>query len=168
MLPQQCYDILGVSAKATNEQIKRAYRKRAKELHPDANSAADANIKFQLLNEAYHTLLKEKEYIFVVDDFSIEDYKRYGTSVRNKSYKQNYNQQNKESRRGEPEYKPNKAPGDKYMYYVLVLIGLNMLVYAVKKFVIEKKEESGGMMGVLSAIYLLIIIIYGWNVLKKS
>jgi hypothetical protein len=50
------YALLGVPTTASAETIKKAYRRRAKELHPDANPAADAVARFQKLNDAYETL----------------------------------------------------------------------------------------------------------------
>ncbi|EAX96327.1 DnaJ domain containing protein [Trichomonas vaginalis G3] len=51
------YDIIGVPPTATLEEIKRAYRKRAMELHPDRNQDdPDATAKFQQLSEAYEIL----------------------------------------------------------------------------------------------------------------
>ena len=50
------YQILGVKPKATLEQIKKAYRKRAKELHPDVNKSENAHEEFILLNEAFEYL----------------------------------------------------------------------------------------------------------------
>ncbi len=40
------YGILGVSKNATDQEIKRAYRKLARELHPDVNPSEDAQHKF--------------------------------------------------------------------------------------------------------------------------
>ena len=51
------YHILGVTPNATLEQIKKAYRTKAKLLHPDINDAADAHEQFILVNEAYQYLL---------------------------------------------------------------------------------------------------------------
>lgn len=50
------YQILGVARDATNEEIKSAYRKLAKQYHPDLNKAADAEAKFKAINEAYEVL----------------------------------------------------------------------------------------------------------------
>ncbi len=52
------YEVLGVSKNATDEEIKKAYRKLAKKYHPDANpdNKKEAEAKFKELNEAYETL----------------------------------------------------------------------------------------------------------------
>lgn len=51
------YDILGVESSATEAEIKRAFRKRAGELHPDKNpDDPTAESRFKELNEAYQVL----------------------------------------------------------------------------------------------------------------
>ena len=50
------YDILGVPRDATEAQIKKAFRHKARELHPDVNKAPDAEEQFKQLNEAYDCL----------------------------------------------------------------------------------------------------------------
>lgn len=54
--PQTHYQILGVPTSATDEQIKRAYRARAKTLHPDVSDAPDAAVRFARIAEAYEVL----------------------------------------------------------------------------------------------------------------
>ena len=52
------YEVLGVNKNATDEELKKAYRKLAKKYHPDANpdNKKEAEAKFKELNEAYETL----------------------------------------------------------------------------------------------------------------
>lgn len=50
------YEILGVSSDATEDQIKKAYKKLAFQLHPDRNSDPNSSAKFQELNEANEVL----------------------------------------------------------------------------------------------------------------
>lgn len=50
------YEVLGVSKTATDEEIKRAFRKLAKEYHPDINKEAGAEAKFKEIGEAYAVL----------------------------------------------------------------------------------------------------------------
>ncbi len=49
-------DLLGIGYNADKYQIKLAYRKKAKEYHPDINKASDATKKFQEINDAYEFL----------------------------------------------------------------------------------------------------------------
>ncbi len=63
------YEILGVDKNATKEEIKSAFRTKARQLHPDVNKAPDAEEKFKELGKAYETLM---------DDNKRATYDRYG------------------------------------------------------------------------------------------
>ena len=54
---RDCYEILGINKSATDDEIKKAYRKMAKKYHPDANPGdKTAEEKFKEVNEAYSIL----------------------------------------------------------------------------------------------------------------
>ncbi|WP_449138537.1 molecular chaperone DnaJ [Slackia sp.] len=55
-MAKDLYAILGVSKDATDAEIKKAFRRKARELHPDVNKAPDAEDRFKELNEAYDVL----------------------------------------------------------------------------------------------------------------
>jgi molecular chaperone DnaJ len=70
MAKRDYYDILGAAKGASAEDLKKAYRAKAKELHPDRNTAdPTAEAKFKEVNEAYDVLK---------DDNKKAAYDRYG------------------------------------------------------------------------------------------
>ncbi|MCH8206778.1 MAG: J domain-containing protein, partial [Chloroflexi bacterium] len=63
------YDILGVSRSASEEDIRKAFRRLALEYHPDRNKSDGAGERFKEINEAYQVLS---------DPAKRADYDRYG------------------------------------------------------------------------------------------
>src|SRR4030042_2057902 len=79
MAEKDYYKILGVSKNASKEEIKKAYKKLAKQYHPDLNKSSDATEKFKEINEAASVLGdddKRKQY----DQFGADAFK-YGTGA---------------------------------------------------------------------------------------
>ena len=73
------YEVLGVNRNATDDELKKAYRKLAKKYHPDANpdNKKEAEAKFKEVNEAYENLSdpqKRKMY----DQFGTTDPQGFG------------------------------------------------------------------------------------------
>lgn len=55
------YQILGVERSASEVEIKRAFRARARQYHPDVSNAADAEARFKEVNEAYEVLSDQRK-----------------------------------------------------------------------------------------------------------
>ena len=68
------YAILGVKRDAKPDDIRKAYRKLAKEFHPDVNKSSGAEDKYKEINEAYEVLK---------DPAKREKYDRLGQNWRN-------------------------------------------------------------------------------------
>ncbi len=61
MAGRDYYQILGVPRTSTQDELRRAYRKLARELHPDVNKAPDAQKKFTEVQHAYDVLSDESK-----------------------------------------------------------------------------------------------------------
>ncbi len=68
-MPRDYYEVLGVSRSADNGEIKSAFRRLARQYHPDVSQEADAEDRFKEINEAYEVL---------ADDDKRARYDRFG------------------------------------------------------------------------------------------
>ncbi len=55
------YELLGIGRNASQEEIKKAYRKLARQYHPDVNKEPEAESRFKEINEAYEILSDDQK-----------------------------------------------------------------------------------------------------------
>ena len=60
-MSEDLYAILGIEKNASEDEIKKAYRKLAKKYHPDVNKTKEAEEKFKQINDAYSILSDPKK-----------------------------------------------------------------------------------------------------------
>jgi hypothetical protein len=73
------YNILGLIPGSTAEDIKKAYRQKARQYHPDLNPSADAKDKFISATEAYEFLIAYHDKAATDNEYSqaMEDWRKY-------------------------------------------------------------------------------------------
>lgn len=64
------YSILGISINASSDDIKRAYRRLAKQFHPDLNPGKEASLMLNHIQQAYDTL--SNEHLRIVYDMKLK------------------------------------------------------------------------------------------------
>ena len=80
MTPTDYYEILGLPVNSSVEEIKRAYRKKARLYHPDINPAPEAKDLFISITEAYDFLISNHEKIKSDEQTyhdAMEDWRKY-------------------------------------------------------------------------------------------
>lgn len=93
------YELLGVSRDASLADIKSAFRKHAKQWHPDLNKHPDAAARFRTYNEAYECLSRP------------ETRAAYDATLRHTEQRsQNYGFKERNSRKEHAREKPNPEP----------------------------------------------------------
>ena len=71
------YKILGVKPKASQTEIKSAYRKLARKSHPDLNPNSEAARQFAVLSKAYHTLIDPQERAYYDEQLKAQKNRSY-------------------------------------------------------------------------------------------
>lgn len=166
------YYILGIPYTATVDDIKKAYRRKAKLNHPDVNKSIRAKANFQLINEAYNILADDSKR-------RMYDHKwqtRYGMSFLNRKHstpaspRTNYYKAytNPNYYKKKTEQKVEKTIIDVVLFISLLIVGAVSLVMGVVRLVYEEWEGIDNVSGLLMGLWMLFLLLYGWNFLLKA
>jgi curved DNA-binding protein CbpA len=168
------YDILGVEKDASCDSIKRAFRCKAKLLHPDINGTSAAKLRFQQINEAYQVLSdSEKRRTY---DLHLH----YGLPARRVYYRPgNVSTHNPHSYRythrrrpeedcEEEEQTPFEKAFDQFLYLFVLGVGLFATFYGVSRLWADPIEGVNPAYGVLFGALFTGLLIWGWTTRNKK
>ncbi len=170
------YKVLGVRKDAPGDLIKRAFRCRAKLLHPDVNAGSRAKQEFQLVNEAYQ-VLKNAENRRLYDlrlargNLSRKVYYRPGkTNTGNRAA--TYAQYRQES----PFYE-DAADGkriswfeklfERFLFFTMLMLGLSALFYGVYRALGEPVEGVNPYLGIVFGLIFTSLFLFGWDKMQR-
>ncbi|MFA4850991.1 MAG: J domain-containing protein [Bacteroidales bacterium] len=167
------YKILGVSRYATPEQIKQAYRIKAKLYHPDINKNPQAKQAFQLVNEAYNVLINFEQRRWY--DFKLKYPSTTGMRPQNKtrstayeSYYRAYTRYQQAREEKEDFVKYTKTLLDKILFYFLVVSGVLAVIFGTIQLIFDKWEGINSLSGLIFGIWFLFFLFYGWNLIGRK
>ncbi len=164
------YRVLGVNKDATEASIRKAFRCRAKLLHPDINKDMRAKHEFQLANEAYQ-VLKDSNSRRLYDlrisngSFNQKVYYRPGQTTQPNPrayYAYSY---------GDPpsEYKPTRLEKifDQFLFFSMLMMGLSALFYGIYRALGEPVEGVSPYVGIVFGVIFTGIFLFGWDKMQR-
>jgi curved DNA-binding protein CbpA len=164
------YHVLGVNKNATEASIRRAFRCRAKLLHPDVNKGTRAKHDFQLANQAYQVLKdtnKRRLYDLRINSgrYSQKVYYRPGQTTH--SNPKTYHAYSY----GDPptDYKPTRLEKifDQFLFFSMLMMGLSALFYGIYRALGEPVEGVNPYVGIIFGVIFTVIFIFGWDKMQR-
>lgn len=151
------FQILGLTASASESEIRSAYRSLAKRYHPDVNKQEDAKAIFIQINEAYEVLSNTESRMKYLERLKYQSapYTPAQQAAREKIYKDWVHQQHREAlKRKVAEMRKQEEERRDFMWYYFgalkvvgyILMGIVLLVITfapVAIFISEKQKPNG-------------------------
>ncbi len=170
------YDILGVDKHADDARIKRAFRTRAKQLHPDVNRGVRAKKDFQMVNEAYQILSD-------VNKRRIYDMRlargtqgqrvcyRPGSAAAQQghayaAYRTHAYRYRQSTSSGKPGWVEKIV--DQVLFLFMLLAGLTALFYGIYRALVEPDEEFNPYLAITFGVFFTVLFLVGWHVKQKD
>ncbi len=167
------YQILGVNQDATREQIRRAFRLKAKKYHPDINNSADAKADFQKLNEAHQVLIdptKRRLYDIRLKHGIIVTkvhYRPASARPRPETYKRGV----RYAKRKPSEPEAVEQIFDKVLFVLLLVMGLYGILFGAYRLFINppKNDDIDPMHGfLLGIVFTLLLLLFNKSLLGRK
>lgn len=165
------YQILGVSRFAADAEIKKAFRLRARECHPDVNSGQNAKLEFQKINEAYQTLKdpgKRQLYdSMLVNGFPAQTvHYRPAGKVKYRARGDKYAHYNSQDE-AEEQFAVFEKYIDIFLFIFMILLGAFGVLYGVYRVWINQQEDISPYYGMLMGFIITVAIALFWANKKR-
>lgn len=162
MLISEYYSILGLPLNSSLEEIKKAYRKKARLYHPDVNQSPDAKDKFIRVTEAYDFLMANHSKGDLTDQefFRImEDWRKYRQD-RSKQRAQYYARKSFVSFKNSKYYKSTRILNTSSAIFTLA-VSVTVMVFTIFGYILRLRNPIPGTekTTIFSFIILLLISI---------
>lgn len=155
------YEILGLPVNSSVDQIKKAYRKKAREFHPDLNHSPDAKDCFIMATEAYEFLLanhKQNEFDEQAYNQAMEDWRKY-RQFRSRKKAAAYAQASFKGFKNTKLYKSTGIPDLSTIFFSLI-ISILVLIYTVYGY-IERLKHPLPDLEKPSVVFFIMALILG-------
>ena len=154
------FEILGLPVNSSIEEVKKAYRKKARLYHPDINHSPDAKDLFIRVTEAYEFLLSNFEKIANSEEAynqAVEDWRKYRQQRSNKRARA-YAQASYNQFRGTKIYKSTRIFDGTRIIFSLI-ISILVLIYTVFGYIYRLNHPIPGIEGpTLSGFIMLLLL----------
>ncbi len=161
------YQILEVSKDASVDQIRKAFRKKAKECHPDINKDQSSKEKFQKLNEAHQILtdpIKKRQYDLRLKN-GIVITKVYYRPAETKSPPTGQKRWVRYVRKKpEPETALEKM-FDKILFSLLLMVGIYLILFGLYRMFIHPPENPDikPINGFIGGVVFTVLLVFVYN-----
>jgi hypothetical protein len=164
MVISEYYEILGLPVNSSIEEIKKAYRKKARLYHPDINHTPDAKDKFISATEAYDFLMASHEKVSLGDEdyFRIvEEWRKY-RQYRSRQRAQYYAQSSFARFKNSKYYKSTRILNGTSVIFNFA-IAIIVLLYTILGYILKLKnpvpgEEKSNLLSFVLLLTLSIIL----------
>jgi DnaJ-class molecular chaperone len=166
------YQILGVSRSADLKEVRRAFRNKAKQLHPDINNDPVAHHQFQKINEAYQVLQNEEKRklydLQLLNGFpAAVVYYRPG-KVRYRAKGDKYAHYRSKSD-AEKRYDRFEKIFDFSLLFFVFMLGCLALLYGISRlFITEPDENVDPYTGIVMGVIFVSVFSYLWVNRRKA
>lgn len=171
MTPLDYYQILEIPRTAHLYEVRRAFREKAKHLHPDINPDFRAHEEFKLINEAYQVLSDHKKRNVydqrLRNGFPSQKVYYRPADTRYRAKGERYARY-KTKEEANPKFEKVEKYFDFFLFFSLLAAGCFALGYGLYRLWIEPSGEINPYPAIVMGIFFTGLMIFVWNLRKKT